>query len=75
MEKSALLSALGGDCVEDIQRLRDDAGLTAMPGYRPPAPETGPQWLDRFHDEALMTGRPLQGSFTLIALIPPLHRA
>jgi hypothetical protein len=63
VESFVLLSALGGECVEDIQRLRDDAGLTAMLGYRPPAPETGRQWLDRFHDEALMTGRPLQGSF------------
>jgi hypothetical protein len=32
-------------------------------GYRLPAPETARQWLDRFHDEALMAGQPLQGSF------------
>ena len=54
VESFVLLSALGGDCVEDMQRLRDDDGLAAMLGYRPPAPETGRQWLDRFHDEALM---------------------
>lgn len=66
VESFVLLSALGGDCVEDMQRLRDDEGLAAMLGYRPPAPETARQWLDRFHDEALMVGQPLQGSF-----IPP----
>lgn len=63
VESFVLLSALGGDCVEDMQRLRDDAGLGAMLGYQPPAPETSRQWLDRFHDEGLMAGRPAQGSF------------
>src|SRR3990170_6469488 len=38
VESMVLLSALGGDCVEDMQRLRDDAGLAAMLSYRPPAP-------------------------------------
>jgi len=58
-----LLSALGGDCIDDMERLRQDEGLEALLGYRPPAPETARQWLDRFHDETLMTEQPLQGSF------------
>jgi hypothetical protein len=65
IESFVLLSALGGDCIEDMQHLRDDAGLSEMLGYRPPAPETARQWLDRFHDESLIVA-PLQGSF-----IPP----
>ena len=65
VESFALLSALGGDCIDDMQRLRDDAGLGIILGYQPPAPETARQWLDRFHDEAMMA-TPLQGSF-----IPP----
>ena len=65
VESFALLSALGGDCIEDMQRLRDDDGLSGILGYRPPAPETARQWLDRFHDESLMVP-PLQSSF-----IPP----
>ena len=32
-------------------------------GYTPPAPETARQWLERFHDEAVMAGRPEQGFF------------
>lgn len=63
MESFVLLSAIGGECPEDIERLRQDAGLAAMLGYTPPASETARQWLDKFHDEALMSGRPLQGSF------------
>jgi hypothetical protein len=63
VESFVLLSTLGGDCVEDMQHLRDDAGLSNILGYRLPAPETARQWLERFHDEALMAGQPLQGSF------------
>lgn len=64
LESFVLLSALGGDCIEDMERLRQDEGLGAMLGYRPPAPETARQWLDKFHDEELMKKRPLQGAFT-----------
>lgn len=63
VESFVLLSALGGECLEDMKQLRDDEGLGAILGYRMPAPETARQWLDKFHDERLMVGRPLQGSF------------
>ncbi len=63
VESFVLLSALGGECVDDMKRLRDDEGLAGILGYQPPAPETARQWLDTFHDEALMAGQPLQGSF------------
>ena len=62
-ESFVLLSALGGECVEDMERLRQDKGLEAILGYEIPAPETARQWLDRFHDEELMSGRPEQGAF------------
>jgi len=54
VESFMLLSALGGDCIDDMERLRQDKGLEAMLSYRPPAPETARQWLDKFHDERLM---------------------
>lgn len=63
VESFVLLSALGGECVDDMKRLRDDEGLAAMLAYRPPAPETARQWLDGFHDAALLAGQSLQGSF------------
>ena len=63
VESVVLLSALGGECLDDMRRLREDEGLAALLEYVPPASETARQWLDRFHDEELMTGRPAQGSF------------
>lgn len=63
IESFVLLSALGGECIDDMKRLRDDEGLAGILDYRPPAPETARQWLDRFHDEAAMAEQPLQGSF------------
>lgn len=62
-ESFMLLSALGGECVEDMERLRQDKGLEAMLGYQIPAAETARQWLDKFHDEELMSGQPQQGAF------------
>jgi hypothetical protein len=63
VECFVLLSTLGGDCLEDMERLRQDEALCHMLGYTVPAPETCRQWLDKFHDEGLMKGRPAQGSF------------
>jgi hypothetical protein len=39
VESFVLLSALGGECIDDMEHLRDDAGLSGLLGYRPPAPE------------------------------------
>jgi hypothetical protein len=69
VESFVLLSALGGDCVDDFEGLRRDYGLRALVGYPLPASSTARQWLDRFHEEALVTERPQQGSF-----IPPESR-
>ena len=66
VETFILLSALGGECIDDVQHLRDDEGLAGILAYKPPAPETARQWLDGFHDGELMADKPLQGSF-----IPP----
>lgn len=63
VEAFVLLSTLGGECLDDMKRLRSDAGLAVLLGYRPPAPETARQWLDRFHDAEAMQGRPAQGAF------------
>jgi hypothetical protein len=69
-ESFVLLSALGGECLEDMERLRQDEGLEAMLGYRPPAPETARQWLDKFHDEELAARQPLQGAFIPVESAP-----
>ena len=70
VESFVLLSALGGDCIEDMERLREDQGLEVMLGYCPPAAETARQWLDKFHDERLMAVEGLQGSFVPTESVP-----
>jgi len=54
IEPFILLNALGGENIDDVQHIRDDAGLAGIMGYTLPAPETARQWLDSFHDETLM---------------------
>src|SRR4051794_35961543 len=66
VEGVVLLGALGGDCPDDFDSLRRDRGLAALLGYDLPAASTARQWLDRFHREELLAGRPAQGGF-----IPP----
>ncbi len=63
IESFVVLSALGGECLDDFQKLRTDRGLSAMLGYELPAPSTARAWLERFHDEEAMSQRPKQGSF------------
>lgn len=69
VESFVLLSALGGDCIDDFEGLRRDYGLRALVGYFLPSAPTARQWLDRFHEEELVRQRPQQGSF-----IPPESR-
>ncbi|MDO8615628.1 MAG: IS1380 family transposase [Dehalococcoidia bacterium] len=66
VESVVVLSALGGDCLDDFDGLRRDRGLAALLGYELPAASTARQWLDRFHDPQAVRDRPRQGSF-----IPP----
>jgi hypothetical protein len=63
VEAFVLLSALGGECVDDLDGLRRDRGLAALTGYELPAASTARQWLDRFHDPETVADRPRQGSF------------
>jgi hypothetical protein len=64
VEAFVVLSALGGECLDDFDRLRQDRGLAALLGYDLPAASTARQYLDRgFHDSEAIKGRPLQGSF------------
>jgi Transposase DDE domain group 1 len=63
VEAFIVLSALGGECVDDFDTLRRDRGLAALLGYDLPAASTARQRLDQFHDPEVVAGRPQQGSF------------
>ena len=56
------LMAAGGDCLEDIERLRSDAGLKLLVGEMPSA-EAVRFFLYGFHDEKLLERRPEEGAF------------
>jgi hypothetical protein len=46
-----VLNALGGECLDDFDRLREDEGLAQMLGHEIPSPEAARKFLYRFHDE------------------------
>jgi hypothetical protein len=51
VESMLTLNALGGECLDDFEVLREDAGVASMLGYQPPSPEAAREFLYQFHDE------------------------
>jgi len=41
---------LGADCVEDVDRLREDPAVEKMLGYKPASGRAVRDWLEKFHD-------------------------
>jgi hypothetical protein len=52
VESFLVLNALGGDCLDDFDRLREDEGLAEMLGHEVPSPEAARKFLYQFHDAA-----------------------
>jgi hypothetical protein len=52
VESFLVLNALGGDCLEDFERLREDEGLAEMLGHSIPSCSAARKFLYEFHDEA-----------------------
>lgn len=51
IESLVLLHAAGGECMDDMDRLREDEGLERIVGYDLPASRSIKDFLERFHDE------------------------
>jgi hypothetical protein len=51
VESFVVLHAAGGECVDDFQRLREDAGLKELIGHELPSPRAALEFLYQFHDE------------------------
>ena len=49
VESFVVLNALGGECVDDFQHLREDAGLKEMLGHEIPSPPVARGFLNQFH--------------------------
>ena len=52
VESFLVLNALGGECLDDFARLREDEGLQEMLGHEVPSPEAARKFLYQFHDES-----------------------
>lgn len=61
IESLLLLHVAGGDCMSDMQRLRDDEALEKILGYRAPSSRAVGDFLERFHDAALIDAAEEQG--------------
>ena len=64
VEAFVVLSALGGECLDDVDQLRRDRGLAARLGYDLPAASTARHRLDQLHDPVAVSGRPQPGSLS-----------
>lgn len=51
VESFLVLNALGGECLEDFERLREDQGLAEMLGYELPSPEAARKFLYAFPEQ------------------------
>jgi hypothetical protein len=51
VESFLVLNAVGGDCLDDFDRLREDPGLAELLGHEVPGAEAARKFLYQFHDE------------------------
>ncbi len=70
VESFIVLNALGGECVDDFQHLREDAGLKEMLGHEIPSPEAARQFLYQFHAAAKIEAAKQRRGPEQIAFIP-----
>ena len=70
VESFVILNAVGGECLDDFVRLREDAGLSEMVGHEMPSPSVARKFLYEFHEEANIEEAKRQRTAEQIAYIP-----
>ncbi|MGH2397623.1 MAG: IS1380 family transposase [bacterium] len=70
VESFVILNAVGGECLEDFARLREDAGLSALIGHEIPSPEAARKFLYAFHEEEKIEEAKKRRGPEQIAFIP-----
>jgi Transposase DDE domain group 1 len=70
VENFVILNAVGGECFDDFQRLREDPGLSEMIGHGIPSPEAARQFLYQFHEEKKIEEAKQRRTGDEIAYIP-----
>src|SRR4051812_14400693 len=71
VEAFVLLSALGGECLDDFEPLRRDRGLAALLGYDLPAAATARPWLRRLPYAVPAPRGPAPGGLISAGTPPP----
>jgi hypothetical protein len=70
VESFVLLNAAGGECLDDFEHLRADAGLSEMIGHEIPSSEAARKFLYAFHEEEKIEQAKQQRLPDQIAYIP-----
>ena len=70
VESFVVLNALGGECLDDFQHLREDGGLKQMLGHEIASPEAARQFLNQFHAEEKIEAAKQRRGPEQIAFIP-----
>ena len=71
VESLVLLNGVGGECLDDFEQLRADAGLALMLGHELPSPAAARNFLYEFHDESQIEAAKQQRSLLgAVAYIP-----
>src|SRR5580698_5952866 len=68
-------SLLGGDCLDDFARLREETGLRQMLGHELPSPEAARKFLYQFHDQTLIEEAQQELTAGQVAYIPDENAA
>ena len=70
IESFVVLNGVGGDCLEDFDQLREDAGLAEMLGHAIPSAEAARKFLYQFHDAAKVEQAQRELPIDRVAYIP-----
>lgn len=70
IESFLVLNGVGGDCLEDFDRLREDSGLAEMLGHTIPSAEAARKFLYAFHDAAKIEQAQQELGLDRVAYIP-----
>lgn len=70
IESFLVLNGVGGECLEDFDQLREDAGLAEMLGHAIPSAEAARKFLYAFHDAAKIEQAQQQLALERVAYIP-----
>ena len=70
IESLVVLNGVGGDCLEDFDALREDAGLAEMLGHAIPSAEAARKFLYQFHDAAKIDAAQRELPIDRVAYVP-----